>query len=67
MNNVSMKEIWLCSHCGHQVSESDEFCGACEFIFAGTELAARSRFGKRIVEAGIMKLECPQASEYFSE
>jgi hypothetical protein len=39
-----LQEVWYCSHCGHEVKESDEFCVACESLFAGSTLAARSRF-----------------------
>ncbi len=44
MNTSTLKEVWYCSHCGHEVRESDEFCFACESLFEGTTLAARSRF-----------------------
>jgi hypothetical protein len=47
-----MKEVWYCSHCGHEVSAGDEFCVACEFVFAGTEMAARSRLANRHEENG---------------
>jgi ribosomal protein L37AE/L43A len=48
---MSLKEeVWYCSHCGHEVNASDEFCVACESIFAGTEMAARSRLANRIEE-----------------
>ena len=44
MKTENLQEVWICSHCGHEVKESDEFCVACESLFAGTALAARSRF-----------------------
>ena len=44
MKTENLQEVWYCSHCGHEAKESDEFCVACEFLFAGTALAARSRF-----------------------
>ncbi|MGH7450570.1 MAG: zinc ribbon domain-containing protein [bacterium] len=44
MKIENLQEIWYCSHCGHEVKESDEFCVACESLFTGTTLAASSRF-----------------------
>jgi hypothetical protein len=44
MKTKHLQEVWYCSQCGHEVKESDEFCVACESLFAGTTLAARSRF-----------------------
>lgn len=46
----SMEEVWYCSHCGHEVKATDEFCVACESVFAGTEMAARSRFANQVEE-----------------
>lgn len=56
----SMEEVWYCSHCGHEVNANDEFCVACESIFVGTEMAARSRFANQVEEnsAG-MELSAP--------
>jgi|GEM_PF-3325915 len=54
MKDTKERELWFCSECGHVVKESDEFCMACEPIFAETNLAARSRFGKRIEDAGVV-------------
>lgn len=45
-----MEEVWYCSHCGHEVNATDEFCVACESVFVGTEMAAHSRFANRVEE-----------------
>ncbi len=47
-----LEEVWYCSHCGHEINAGDEFCFACECVFAGTEMAARSRFVHRLEENG---------------
>jgi hypothetical protein len=52
MKDTEERELWLCSQCGHEVNESDEFCMACESIFVETNLTARQRFGKRSEDAG---------------
>jgi len=60
-----MPEIFFCSHCGHAVNENDEFCFACESVFAGTEMAAHSRLPVRSEEVGeLMKLQRPPAIEH---
>ncbi len=46
------EEIWYCSHCGHEVNPSDEFCFACESVFAGTAMAARRHLANRLEENG---------------
>ena len=48
MNTSTLKEVWYCSHCGHEVRENDEFCFACESLFTGTALAERSHFRERV-------------------
>jgi hypothetical protein len=54
MDDMNERELWLCSECGHVVKDSDEFCMACESIFAETNLAARSRFGRRVDDGGVV-------------
>jgi hypothetical protein len=55
MDDMNEREFWLCSECGHVVKDSDEFCMACESIFAETNLAARSRFGNRNEDDGVTR------------
>jgi hypothetical protein len=60
-----MPEIFFCSHCGHEVNKNDEFCFACESVFAGTAMAAHSRLRVRSEEEGeLMKLPRPLTIEY---
>jgi hypothetical protein len=63
MKIENLQEVWFCSHCGHEVKESDEFCVACESLFAGTTLAARSRFRELWETASSDKINAAQPAD----